>query len=266
MKEIKCVIMDWAGTAVDYGCFAPLKAFLKVFSEEKGIDITLKQAREPMGMLKIDHIRAILSMPEVSDKFLAIYNRNWNEDDVNDMYRSFEKHLFASLEEYTTPIPDVIDTLNLLRKDYGIKIGSTTGYTSAMMDIVRPGAASKGYVVDNLVTPDGLPAGRPAPYMIFRNMTDLCIPSVQQVVKVGDTLSDIREGVNAGVWSVGVIIGSNEMGLTEEEYNSCPAEELARMKEAVRQRMMAAGAHHVLDNITELPAYINHLNLEMKNK
>lgn len=44
MKEIKCVIMDWAGTAVDYGCFAPLKAFLKVFKEEKGIEITLRQA------------------------------------------------------------------------------------------------------------------------------------------------------------------------------------------------------------------------------
>ena len=34
MKKISCVIMDWAGTAVDFGCFAPLNAFLKVFSEE----------------------------------------------------------------------------------------------------------------------------------------------------------------------------------------------------------------------------------------
>ena len=48
MKKISGVIMDWAGTAVDYGCFAPLNAFLKVFSEEKGIDITYRQAREPM--------------------------------------------------------------------------------------------------------------------------------------------------------------------------------------------------------------------------
>ena len=68
MKQITCVIMDWAGTAVDYGCFAPLNAFLKVFAEEKGIDITYRQAREPMGLLKIDHIKAILSMPEVAAK------------------------------------------------------------------------------------------------------------------------------------------------------------------------------------------------------
>lgn len=128
------------------------------------------------------------------------------------------------------------------------------------MEIVRPDAAAKGYTVDNLVTPDNLPAGRPAPYMIYKNMIDLEIPSIQQVVKVGDTISDIKEGANAGAWSVGVITGSNEMGLTEEEYRQCPAEELSRMKNEVKQRMLAAGAHHVLDNITELPLYIATLN------
>ena len=91
-------------------------------------------------------------------------------------------------------------------------------------------------------------------------MIDLRIPSVQQVVKVGDTLADIREGVNAGVWSVGLITGSNEMGLTEEEYNRYPADELAEMKADVRRRMLDAGAHRVLDNIRELPAYIAELN------
>lgn len=96
MKQIQCVIMDWAGTAVDYGCFAPLNAFLKVFSEEKGIEITLRQAREPMGMLKIDHIRAILSMTDVREKFTTRYGRDWNEADVEEMYRSFEKLEFLT--------------------------------------------------------------------------------------------------------------------------------------------------------------------------
>lgn len=259
MKKISCVIMDWAGTAVDFGCFAPLNAFLKVFSEEKGIDITYRQAREPMGLLKIDHIKAILSMPEVNAKFQARYNRAWNMDDVNEMYKSFEKHLFASLSNFTTPIPGVLDTMELLREQ-GIKIGSTTGYTQAMMDVVRPGAAAKGYVVDNLVTPDDVPAGRPAPYMIYQNMIDLAVPSVDNVVKVGDTIADIKEGVNAKVWSIGLITGSNEMGLSEDEYKHRSAEELIPLKKEVRQRMLDAGAHFVLDNITELPACIEKIN------
>lgn len=259
MKKISCVIMDWAGTAIDFGCFAPLNAFLKVFSEEKGIDITYRQAREPMGLLKIDHIKAILNMPEVNEKFRARYGRDWNMEDINEMYVSFEKHLFASLSNFTTPIPGVLDTIKELHES-GIKIGSTTGYTQAMMDVVRPGAAAKGYVVDNLVTPDNLPAGRPAPYMIYKNMIDLAIPSVDNVVKVGDTIADIKEGVNAKVWSIGIITGSNEMGITEEEYNHRTPDELAALKQEVRERMMAAGAHFVLDNITELPACIEKIN------
>ena len=229
MKKISGVIMDWAGTAVDYGCFAPLNAFLKVFSEEKGIDITYRQAREPMGLLKIDHIKAI------------------------------EKHLFASLKDFTTPIPGVLETMAMLREQ-GIKIGSTTGYTAKMMEIVRPGAEAKGYRVDNLVTPNEVPAGRPAPYMIYKNMIDLAIPSVDQVVKVGDTIADIKEGVNAKVWSVGIVTGSNEMGVSEEEYNSRPAEEWESLKKEVRERMLAAGAHFVLDTIAELPACIEKIN------
>lgn len=264
MKRIRCVIMDWAGTAVDYGCFAPLNAFLQVFSQEKGIEITLRQAREPMGMLKIDHIRAILSMPDVRQKFAARYGRDWQEEDVRTMYESFERHLFASLTEFTDPIPGVIETLDTLRGQ-GIRIGSTTGYTARMMEVVRPEAARKGYRTDFLATPDGLPAGRPAPYMIFRNLTELAVPSVQEAVKVGDTLSDIREGVNAGVWSVGVITGGNELGITPEEYAALPAGELARRKEEVRRRMLAAGAHRVLDTLAELPACIEELNARIDN-
>ena len=180
-------------------------------------------------------------------------------DDVNEMYRSFEKHLFASLRNFTDPIPGVLETMEVLRGQ-GIRIGSTTGYTQAMMDVVRPDAAAKGYVVDNLVTPDDVPAGRPAPYMIYKNMIDLAIPSVDNVVKVGDTIADIKEGLNAKVWSIGIVTGSNEMGLTEKEYNHRSADELAELKREVRQRMLNAGAHFVLDNITELPACIERMH------
>ncbi len=108
MKKIECVIMDWAGTAVDYGCFAPVAAFLKAFAE-KGLTVTMEEARGPMGMTKIDHIRELFKLPSVTEQFKQNYNRNWTEEDVVSIYKEFEKHLFASLEEYTTPIPGVIE-------------------------------------------------------------------------------------------------------------------------------------------------------------
>lgn len=263
MKQVQAIVMDWAGTAVDFGCFAPLGAFLKMF-REWGIDISYAQAREPMGMLKIDHIRTILRMADVDAKFRAAHGREWNEEDVKAMNAAFEKHLFASLGEYTDPIPGVIGTIAELRAK-GLKIGSTTGFTAAMMDVVRPAAAAKGYTVDNLVTPDGLPAGRPAPYMVYKNMIDLAIDSPDCVVKVGDTIADIREGLSAKVWSVGIVTGSNELGLDQAEYKSMPAAQLAEMKAKVRNKMLAAGADFVLDSITELPACIEGIDARMKS-
>lgn len=51
LNKIECVIFDWAGTVVDYGCMAPVGAFTKVFSN-RGIDITIAEARAPMGLHK----------------------------------------------------------------------------------------------------------------------------------------------------------------------------------------------------------------------
>lgn len=143
------------------------------------------------------------------------------------------------------------------------RIVSSPLYTTAMMDIVLPGAAAHGYTTDNCVTSNNLPAGRPQPYMIYQNMIDLAIPSVQSVIKYGDTIADIKEGVNAGVWTVGVILGSNEMGLTQEETRKLPAEELNRRMAAVRKRMYMAGAHYVVNTIAELPEIIEIINHKM---
>ena len=195
MKKIECVIMDWAGTAVDYGCFAPVAAFLKAFGEV-GITVTMEEARRPMGMAKIDHIRELFKLPGVTEQFQKLYNRLWTEEDTT----------------------------------------------------------------DNCVTPDGLPAGRPQPFMIYKNMTDLNVPSVTSVVKYGDTIADIKEGVNAGVWTVGVILGSNEMGLTQEETEKLPSDELNKRMAAVRKRMYMAGAHYVVNSIAELPEIIEIIN------
>ena len=257
-KEINCVIMDWAGTAIDFGCFAPVNAFIKAF-EEIDVEITEEEVRIPMGMAKIEHLRQLLRMERINHAFRNIHQREWNEEDVLKLNRLFENYLFATLKDYTTPISHVIETINLL-KHKGIKIGSTTGYTRAMMDVVEPSAKAKGYFPDNCVTPDNLPMGRPAPFMIFKNMIDLNVQNTDYVIKVGDTLEDIREGLNAKVWTTGIIIGSSELGLSETEINNMPEMVLREKTVAVRQKMMAAGAHFVINSINELPNIIEQIN------
>ena len=259
MNQIECVIMDWAGTAVDYGCFAPVAAFIESFKKSLGLEVTAAETRAYMGLTKIEEIRALLENERINACFREKYGRNYTDEDVQVCYAEFQRVLFDTLEDYTDPIPGVVEIMSGLRET-GIKVGSTSGYTRQMMDVVIPAAARKGYVVDHCVTSDNLPAGRPFPYMIFENMRQLGISSCRNVVKVGDTVADIKEGVNAGAWSVGVIMGSNELALTQEEVAHMERAELDKLKAQVRCRMLKAGAHYVIDSITELPGIIDIIN------
>lgn len=250
-----CVILDWAGTTVDYGCFAPLHAFISIF-KSRGIPLTPEEARGPMGLPKLDHVRALCNLPRIRQAWTERFGTPPAEPDVLTLYADFEPTLFQGLRNFTDPLPGVTDTVDHLRSR-GIKIGSTTGYTRAMMDIVAPAAAAKGYAPDCLLTPDETPAGRPAPWMIYRCCELLNVWPLASVVKVGDTLSDIAEGLNASVTTVGIILGSNELGLTRDEVDALPAPELKERMDTVRQRYLHAGAHHVLDSIADLPALLS---------
>ncbi len=249
-EKIKAVVFDWAGTTIDYGCFAPLNVFIEIF-KRRGIDVTMEEARKPMGKLKIDHIREMCEMDRIKNLWSDKFGKVPTEDDVNELYAEFELMLFETLEDYTTPIPHVVETIEKLRKN-GLKIGSTTGYTREMMNIVEPNAAKKGYSPDFLVTPSEVSQGRPYPWMCYKNAEALGVSPMSSMVKVGDTISDVKEGVNAGMWSVAVIKGSSELGLTQEEVENMDKEELKAKVSIVSKKFKEAGAHFVIETMAEL--------------
>ena len=259
MTKIEGVIFDWAGTTVDFGCFAPVNVFIDIF-KNAGIEVTMEEAREPMGMLKIDHIRAMLSMPRISALWEEKNGKSFTEQDVENLYAEFEPALLSSLSEYTNPIPEVVETVQVLRSQ-GLKIGSTTGYTQIMMDVVVPNALKKGYGPDFYITPDDTNSfGRPYPYMIYRNMEELKLSASWKVVKVGDTTSDIKEAVNAGVWSVGVVIGSSEMGLSLDEFNALSNEEKEEVISKTEKSFLQNGADFTIKSMSELPQLLERIN------
>ena len=192
MQKIQMVVFDWAGTTVDYGSSAPAEVFSRVFTAEN-IHLTREEINRPMGMEKKAHIRELLKSEAGNRQWLKQFGRPWTEADVDAIYQKFEKELYSVVAEYSVPIDGVVETVKKLR-DAGLKIGSTTGYTSAMMERVLPGAAAGGYEADCVVTPDLTGTGRPAPYMIFACMQKLAVYPPAAVVKVGDTVVDILEG------------------------------------------------------------------------
>ena len=247
---MKCeaVIFDWAGTTVDYGCFAPVQAFMEIF-RAYGIEPTMEETRKPMGMLKWDHIKTMLQMERIGKEFRRIHGRDFTDADVDAMHSRFQEMLLGILDRFSDPKDYVAETVETLRRK-GIRIGSTTGYTDVMMEIVAREAAKRGYEPDCWFSPDSVHhMGRPYPYMIFRNMEMLRVASVKNVIKVGDTISDIKEGRNAGVFTVGIVEGSSEMGLTKEEYEALDEETRQQMIRRVTDRYMEAGADRVIRDI-----------------
>lgn len=247
---MKCeaVIFDWAGTTVDYGCFAPVQTFVEVF-KEFGIEPTMEETREPMGMLKWDHIKTMLGMKRIHKEFVRVYGREPKDSDVDAMYEQFNKKLLKILDQFADPKDYVLDTVAKLR-NAGIKIGSTTGYTDEMMEIVTREAEKAGYKPDFVCTPDSTGhKGRPYPYMVFENMKALGVTSVANVIKAGDTVSDIKEGKNAGAVTVGIIEGSSEMGLNKAEFDALSEKERAAKIAEVEKRYLEAGADYVIMDI-----------------
>lgn len=256
--KVQGVIFDWAGTTMDYGCFSPVGAFIDAFKSE-GIEVTIEEAREPMGLLKIDHTRALLNMDTIKERFSKVYDRYPNEEDVNRLYVKFEEALFATLKDYTNLNPYVKETVEAL-KNNGIKIGSTTGYTKEMMDVIRPEAKKNGYEPEFCIASDELGYGRPYPYMIYENAKVLNIFPQKTIVKVGDTVVDMKEGINAGCYTVGLVLGSSELGLTYEEVQNMEKDLLNKKIEEVRQKLYKAGAHYVIDDMSGLLKVIEDIN------
>ena len=261
--NLKAVIFDWAGTTVDFGCFAPTGVFNEVF-RQKGIEITNREARGPMGMHKRDHIRVISEYPRVKQEWLRVHGRECTVSDIDEMFSNFIPLQLSVIDKHSEIVPELPEALKVIRS-MNLKIGSTTGYNNEMMKILGEAAAKQGYVPDCVVCATDVPAGRPAPWMAFRNAEALGIYPMQSIVKIGDTVSDIQEGVNAGMWSVGVVMSSNEMGLTRKEINRIDPADLQKLKESVKDTYFSAGAHFVIDTLAETEELIIKINNRLAN-
>ena len=247
---LKAVILDWAGTTMDYGCYAPAVVFVEVFRRRE-VPISIAEARVPMGAHKKVHIRKITGIERVASAWAEVHGQRPTEDDVEAMFQDFVPLQLDCLADYADLIPGTLEAVAAFRSR-GLKIGSTTGYTGEMMEVVLQEASARGYEPDATVCSTDVPAGRPEPWMCLQNARDLGIYPMEAIVKVGDTLPDIEEGLNAGMWTIGLARTGNEIGLNQAEIAALPTGELETRLERAWARMQQAGAHYVVDSIAEV--------------
>ena len=261
--KIKGVVLDWSGTTVDRYVIAPAVVFVEVFRNQ-GVSITMDESRGPMGLRKDLHIKALTEVPEIRERWREGKGAHPDQSDVDAMFADFVPLQLAGLPQYSTLLPGVATTTAKLQAD-GIKIGITTGFTRAMVDILEEAAAKQGFVPDASVAGDEVVHGaRPRPFMLYRNLDLMDVSPIQSVVKVDDTISGVGEALEAGCWGVGVARYSNYMNVDSlDEAATLPEEEIERRVAQTRRMLEQAGAHYVIDSLVELPEVIEDINARL---
>jgi phosphonoacetaldehyde hydrolase len=246
--RIRAIMLDWAGTTVDHGSIAPVLALTTLFVKN-GIVLSTEDARRDMGLLKRDHIQAILALPTVSSAWRITFGKEPAPEDVSRLFDEFGPLQMDIITQHSQLIDGVADIVRHWQ-NRGILIGSTTGYTREMLTPVLAQAAACGYQPDASVCPDDVGAGRPAPLMLARNAQLLNVYPPSACVKIGDTISDIEEGHNAGMWTIGLTRTGNMIGLDAVAFERLPATQKKSLLEQASATLHEAGAHFVAEDLS----------------
>ncbi len=260
-NHLQAVILDWAGTTVDHGSLAPIAALQSVF-EEAGVPVEVSEARAFMGLAKKDHIREILHLPRIASAWSSQHGAVPGENQVVELYHAFIPRQLECLAAHSRLIAGVPEAVNHMRAR-GLKIGTTTGYTRAMLDYLVDEAAKQGFMPDCSVCPEDSGGGRPGPWMCYQNAIALKVYPLETFVKIGDTPSDIQEGRNAGMWTIGIARTGNQVGLSETDWARLTATEQDDALARAREDLVAA--HYVADSVSGCDLILAKIDARLAN-
>jgi len=260
-KHIQAVVFDWAGTVIDFGSQAPMGAFVELFKRH-GLGITIAEARVPMGMPKWHHIQALGQQPRIARLWEQRHDRPFDDADVDALYEEFTPMNAASVVNHATLIPGALETVAWLR-ERGIRIGSTTGYNRAIMEVVMPLATAQGFTPENVVCANDLPESRPSPMGMRHTMQLLGVTEPRHAVKVDDTVPGLLEGSDAGCWTVAVTASGNALGLTEAEWRATDSSARAAFRAQARASLSEGRPDFFIDTVADLPGVIEQIEARL---
>jgi len=256
--QLKAVILDWAGTLVDFGSRAPLRAFMQVFSTA-GVTVSEEQTRIPMGTEKKEHIRQMLQQKSIQAAWQKEHGRPSQESDIDGLYHQLAPIQIQEIDRHSLIVPGA-DKLFTRLHERNLRIGSTTGYSRMMIEGMLESAQQQGLKPDCVVTADEAIGARPGPAAALKNVIEMEIPSVFQCVKVDDTAAGIHEGLNAGMWTVAVVLSGNASGLSLESWQTLTEEEKLNHSCSAYQKLESCGAHYLVDDINKLEPVLVDIN------
>jgi phosphonoacetaldehyde hydrolase len=244
------VILDWAGTLVDFGCCAPVAALQAAFAA-CGVALDEGLARRDMGQAKADHVRAILQDRSLQERWIEARGRLDLDADVGHLVQALGPLMRTQALASSRLIDGARAALDALRAER-LLVATSTGYTRDMMLPALHEVAQQGYVPDHLVCSGETPLGRPTPLMIYKACAELGVWPLQRVVKVDDTVAGVAEGRAAGCYTIGISASGNGVGMSQAALAALSPPERAARVGAASDALLAAGADDVIGTIAEL--------------
>ena len=251
--ELRGVVFDWAGTIVDFGSLAPMGAFVALFARHD-IEISIAQARIPMGLPKLEHIRVLGRLPEVAQQWQTRQGRTFSDEDAMALLLEFEPMSARAALERSDFVPGFLELLAWLQ-ERSIRVATTTGYTRKIMRPLIEKAQAQGFDPDRVICCDDVARSRPDPMGMHACMEAMGLSQQgERVVKVDDTAPGLAEGLNAGCWTVGVAASGNAMGWSLAQWQEADSPRRQMALADARQSLRGAGAHEVIDTVADLPS------------
>lgn len=218
----RLIVFDIAGTTLEDDNIVN-KAFVDAFNQFEIYPVK-DQIDKVMGLSKPLAIELVLQEAKI-------------DGNIDSIYQAFLQNMigYYSISENVKEIKGASETFRLL-KEKNYLLALDTGFSSDITNVImsKTGWLDRG-LIDAYISSDQVSHGRPYPYMIFRLMETLGVQRVRDVIKVGDTMSDIQEGISAGC---GLVIGVLSGTGNKEQFAKCLA------------------SSHILPDITHLPNYL----------
>lgn len=220
MTSPDLVVFDMIGTTVQSTDRVP-EAFAWAF-DEQGISLSGADIDSVRGRSKNEAIHELLVRNSGID---------FADKHADDVYQLFKERLLNCYREgEVTEVEGAEATFDWCRGS-NVKIALTTGFDRELAGLLVEKLAWAGRI-DTLICNDDVKSGRPAPDLILCAMRRLDCLEAARIASVGDTVSDLEAGANAGTrWNIGVLSGAHSL-----------------------QQLEGASHTAILDSVADLPA------------
>ncbi len=195
-KSIKMLVCDMSGTTI----------------QERGI--VYNSLYNTIKLIKPNLMKSEISKfsghrkNEVIKHFVEKEKMNSSTTVINNLkseYNYYLKKEYSNNDSVKLIHNALLPYFNVIRYN-GIKVCLNTEHNKDIQNLLIDKLGMLDYI-DDYISSEEVDRGRPYPYMIERLMLRNNIDDPKEVIKIGDSVYDIKEGKNAGCNTVAVLSG-----------------------------------------------------------